>query len=102
DNKEVDMREAEVLKAGKVKEAGKLINMQLDIGNEKRQVISAIAEHYEPEELVGKEVICVTNLKPVKLRGEMSEGMDLYGEDENGKLVLATVEESQANGSVVK
>ncbi|HLR41593.1 MAG TPA: methionine--tRNA ligase [Virgibacillus sp.] len=98
----VDMRVAEVLKAEKVKKADKLIKMQLDIGNEKRQVISGIAEHYEPEALVGKKVICVTNLKPVKLRGEMSEGMVLSGEDENGKLVLATVEESQANGSVVK
>lgn len=98
----VDMRVAEVLKAEKVKKTDKLIKMQLDIGSEKRQVISGIAEHYEPEALVGKKVICVTNLKPVKLKGEMSEGMVLSGEDENGKLVLATVEQSQANGSVVK
>lgn len=98
----VDMRVAEVLKAEKMKKTDKLIKMQLDIGNEKRQVISGIAEHYQPEELVGKKVICVTNLKPVKLRGEMSEGMVLSGEDESGKLVLATVEQSQPNGSVVK
>lgn len=98
----VDMRVAEVLKAEKMKKTDKLIKMQLDIGVEKRQVISGIAQHYDPEDLVGKKVICVTNLKPVKLRGEKSEGMVLSGEDEKGKLVLATVEQSQPNGSIVK
>src|SRR5690625_3878028 len=98
----VDMRVAEVLKAEKVKNTDKLIKMQLDIGSEKRQVISGIAEFYSPEELVGKKVICVTNLKPVKLRGEMSEGMVLSGEDQYGKLVLATIEADLPNGSVVK
>jgi len=98
----LDMRVAEILEAEKMKKADKLIRLQLDIGDEKRQVISGIAEHYKPEDLVGKKVICVTNLKPVKLRGARSEGMILSGEDENGKLVLTTVEESLPNGSVVK
>ena len=98
----IDMRVAEVIKAEKVEKTDKLLKIQIDLGTEKRQVISGIAEYYEPEALVGKKVICVTNLKPVKLRGEMSEGMILSGEDENGKLVLATVEESLPNGSVVK
>ncbi|MFD1039896.1 methionine--tRNA ligase [Virgibacillus byunsanensis] len=98
----LDMRVAEVLKAEKMKKADKLLKMQLDIGNEKRQVISGIAEYYKPKDLVGKKVICVTNLKPVKLRGEMSEGMILCGEDDTGKLVLTSVEESLSNGSVVK
>lgn len=98
----VDMRVAEVLKADPVKKTDKLIKMQLDVGTDKRQVVSGIAEHYKPEELVGKKVICVTNLKAVKLRGEKSEGMILCGEDEDGKLVLASVEQSLPNGSVVK
>ncbi|MUK88086.1 methionine--tRNA ligase [Ornithinibacillus sp. L9] len=98
----LDLRVAEVVKAGKMKKADKLLKLQLDLGFEKRQVISGIAEHYQPEELIGKKVICVTNLKPVKLRGEMSEGMILSGEDENGKLSLATVEDTLPNGSVVK
>ncbi|MFC3040995.1 methionine--tRNA ligase [Virgibacillus xinjiangensis] len=98
----IDMRVAEVIKADKVKKADKLLKLQLDLGTEKRQVISGIAKYYEPEEMVGKKVICVTNLKPVKLRGEMSEGMILCGEDEDGKLVLASVEQSLPNGSVVK
>ncbi|GAB3054438.1 methionine--tRNA ligase [Virgibacillus ainsalahensis] len=98
----LDMRVAEVVQAEAVKKADKLIKLQVDLGTQKRQIVSGIAEHYKPEDLVGKKVICVTNLKPVKLRGEMSEGMILSGEDENGKLSLATVEESLPNGSVVK
>ncbi|SET74193.1 methionyl-tRNA synthetase [Oceanobacillus limi] len=98
----LDLRVAEILKAEKMKKADKLLKLQLDLGSEKRQVISGIAEHYQPDELVGKKVICVTNLKAVKLRGEMSEGMILSGEDENGKLSLASVENDLPNGSVVK
>src|SRR5699024_2745402 len=98
----IDFRVAEVLKAEKMKNADKLLRLQLDIGSEKRQVISGIAKYYEPEELVGRKVICVTNLKPVKLRGEMSEGMVLSGEDKGGNLSLATVDQSLPNGSVVK
>ncbi len=99
---DVDLRVAEVLEAENVKKTDKLIKMQLDIGSETRQVVSGIAEFYSAKELVGKKVICVTNLKPVKLRGEMSEGMVLSGEDEEGNLVLATVEANLPNGSIVK
>ena len=98
----VDMRVAEVLKAEKVKKTDKLIKMQLDIGTEKRQVISGIAQYYTPEELIGRKVICVTNLKPVKLRGEKSEGMILSGEDLEGNLSLIKADPSLPNGSVVK
>lgn len=98
----LDMRVAEVLKAEKMKKADKLLKLQLDLGAEKRQVVSGLAEHYSPEALVGKKVICVTNLTPVKLRGEMSEGMILSGEDADGKLALATVEQTLPNGSIVK
>ncbi|WP_047980705.1 methionine--tRNA ligase [Ornithinibacillus contaminans] len=98
----LDLRVAEVIHAEKMKKADKLLKLQLDLGSEKRQVISGIANFYSPEEMVGKKVICVTNLKPVKLRGELSEGMILSGEDEDGKLSLATVEASLPNGSVVK
>lgn len=98
----VDLRVGEVIKAEKMKNADKLLKLQLDLGFGKRQVISGIAEYYEPETLIGRKVICVTNLKPVKLRGEMSEGMILSGEDENGDLSLATVDQSLPNGSAVK
>lgn len=97
----LDFRVAEVLKVDKVKKADKLLKIQLDLGYEKRQVISGIAEHYTPEELVGKKVICVANLKPVKLRGELSEGMVLAGEDDGG-LSLASVDQTLKNGTKVK
>ncbi|UFU01509.1 methionine--tRNA ligase (plasmid) [Radiobacillus kanasensis] len=98
----LDLRVAEVLRAEKMKNADKLLRIQVDLGHEKRQIVSGIAKYYQPEDLVGKKVICVTNLKPVKLRGELSQGMILSGEDEEGNLSLATVEESLPNGSVVK
>ena len=97
----LDFRIAEVLKVDKVKKADKLLKIQLDLGDEQRQVISGIAEHYTPEELVGKKVICVANLKPVKLRGELSQGMILAGEDESG-LSLASVDQTLKNGTKVK
>lgn len=98
----VDMRVAEVVEADKHPKADKLLRLQLDLGSEKRQVVSGIAQHYKPEDLVGKKVICVTNLKPVKLRGELSQGMVLAGEDENGNLALAQIDQNLPNGSKVK
>ncbi|SDP67866.1 methionine--tRNA ligase [Halobacillus aidingensis] len=97
----LDFRVAEVLKVDKVKKADKLLKIQLDLGYEQRQVVSGIAEHYTPEDLVGRKVICVANLKPVKLRGELSEGMILAGEDDNG-LSLASVDQTLKNGTKVK
>ncbi|MCM3738167.1 methionine--tRNA ligase [Bacillus cytotoxicus] len=97
----VDLRVAEVLDAEPIKKADKLLKIQLDLGTEKRQVVSGIAKFYSPEELKGKKVICVTNLKPVKLRGELSQGMILAGE-ENGKLSLATVDQNLPNGTKIK
>ncbi len=97
----VDLRVAQVIQAEPVKKADKLLKLQLDLGYEKRQVVSGIAQYYKPEELVGRKVICVTNLKPVKLRGELSQGMILAGSD-NGKLSLATVDETLPNGAKVK
>lgn len=98
----LDFRVAEIVQVEKVKKADKLLKIQIDLGSEKRQIISGIAEFYTIEELIGKKVICITNLKAVKLRGEMSQGMILSGEDQNGNLSLATVEQDLPNGSVVK
>lgn len=97
----VELRVAEVIAAEPVKKANKLLKLQLDLGFEKRQVVSGIAEHYKPEQLVGRKVICVTNLKPVKLRGELSQGMILAG-SKDGVLALASVAESLPNGAKVK
>lgn len=97
----VELRVAEVIKAEKIKKADKLLKLQLDLGFEKRQVVSGIAEYYSPEELAGQKVICVTNLKPVKLRGELSQGMILAGKD-NGMLKLASIDPSIPNGTKIK
>ncbi|MEH7380125.1 methionine--tRNA ligase [Bacillus sp. JJ1533] len=97
----VELRVAEVLQVEPVKKADKLLKLQLDLGFEKRQVVSGIAQYYKPEELVGKKVICVTNLKPVKLRGELSQGMILAG-SVDGKLSVATIDQSLPNGAKVK
>jgi methionyl-tRNA synthetase len=97
----VDLRVAEVIHAEPVKKADRLLKIQLDLGYEKRQVVSGIAKHYKPEDLIGKKVICVVNLKPVKLRGELSQGMILAGSQDD-VLSVATVDNSLPNGSRVK
>ncbi|MDA7028395.1 methionine--tRNA ligase [Bacillus sp. CLL-7-23] len=96
-----DLRVAEIIQAEPIKKADRLLKLQLDLGFEKRQVVSGIAEHYKPEELVGRKVICVANLKPVKLRGEWSQGMILAGGDQ-GHFSLASVDSSLANGTRIK
>ncbi|WP_066321939.1 methionine--tRNA ligase [Bacillus sp. FJAT-29814] len=97
----IDLRVAEVIECEPVKKADKLLKLQLDLGYERRQVVSGIAQYYKPEELVGRKLICITNLKPVKLRGELSQGMILAG-SKDGKLSVATVDQSLPNGSKVK
>jgi len=97
----VELRVAEVVAAEPVPKADKLLKLQLDLGTERRQVVSGIAMFYKPEQLVGKKIICVTNLKPVKLRGELSQGMILAA-SAGDKLTLATIEGDIANGAKVK
>jgi len=77
----VDLRTAKILEAEKVKKSKKLIKLKVDLGTEQRQVLAGIAEAYEPEQLIGRTVILVANLKPVKLMGLESQGMILAGSD---------------------
>ncbi|MBB6730554.1 methionine--tRNA ligase [Cohnella zeiphila] len=97
----VELRVAQVTACEPIPKADKLLKLQLDLGFETRQVVSGIAKFYKPEELVGRKVICVTNLKPVKLRGEWSHGMILAA-SEGDHLTLAAVPDSMPNGAVVK
>lgn len=97
----VELRVAQVIAAEPVKKADKLLKLQLDLGYEQRQVVSGIAKFYTPEQLVGRKVICVTNLKPVKLRGELSQGMVLAA-SHGDQLTLTTVPDSMPNGAIVK
>lgn len=87
----IDLRVAKILTAEKVKKSRKLIKMTVSLGNEERTVVSGIAEHYKPEELIGKQVILVANLKPAKLMGIESQGMILAA-SLDGKLVVPTVD----------
>nr|WP_262385089.1 MULTISPECIES: methionine--tRNA ligase [Paenibacillus] len=97
----IELRVAQVIAAEPVAKADKLLKLQLDLGFETRQVVSGIAKFYTPEQMIGRKVICVTNLKPVKLRGELSQGMILAA-SEGDKLTLATVPDDMPNGAKVK
>ena len=87
----VQMKVAQVLAAEKVEGADKLLKLQLDIGSETRQVVSGIAKQYAPEDMIGKKVVLITNLKPAKLRGIESQGMILAA-TKGKKLTLVTID----------
>ena len=98
----VEMKVGEVLECEKIKKSSKLLKSQVKIGDEVRQIVSGIAKNYKPEEMVGKKVIVVTNLKPVKLCGELSEGMILAASDDEGNLSLGTIDKDIESGSEVR
>ena len=97
----VDIRVAEILSAEPVPKTDKLLKLILNIGEEERQVVAGIALHYSSEELIGKKVLFVSNLKPVKLRGLLSEGMILAATSPEGKVVLTAVDADIAPGSKI-
>lgn len=100
----VELKVAEVIDCAKVENADKLLKFRLDAADEggDRQILSGVAEFYpNPEELIGKKVIIVANLKPRKMRGEISQGMILSAEDDNGKLALLEAPAGMPNGSIV-
>lgn len=99
----VELVVAAVLEAGTVQGADRLLKLQVDIGGETRQIVAGIAKHYEPDQLVGRRIIVVKNLKPAKLRGELSEGMLLAASSSDGDcLELLTVSDALAPGSRVR
>lgn len=102
DFKKVDLRVAKVLEAEKVPKSEKLLKLQVSIGNEKRQIIAGIAQHYQPDELVGKKIVVVANLAPTKLMKQESQGMLLAASDSNGNLKIVTIEGDLDEGSIVK
>jgi len=99
---QVDLRVAEISDAERVPKSDKLLKLEVDLGEEtKRQVAAGLAEYYQPEELIGKQVIFVANLKPVKLRGILSQGMLLAAVSADGVPVLTAVDRKIAPGSRV-
>ncbi|ONI46567.1 methionine--tRNA ligase, partial [Candidatus Epulonipiscium fishelsonii] len=98
----VELKIGKVVECDKVPKADKLLVSKIKIGTEIRQIVSGIAKHYTPEEFVGKKVVVVTNLKPVKLRGILSEGMILCASDDDGNLAAVGPLEEIQSGSIVK
>ncbi len=98
----VDLRIAKVLACEKVKKSKKLLKLSIDLGNEKRTVVAGIAEQYKPEDIIGKNVVIVANLKPAKLMGVESKGMVLAAIGENGTPVLLLPEKNMSPGSTVR
>ena len=95
----VRMQVGEVVASERVKKSEKLLKNTVKIGSETRTVVSGIAKFYSPEEMVGKKVVVVTNLKPAKLCGILSEGMILCAEDAAGDLSLLSPEKAMESGS---
>jgi methionyl-tRNA synthetase len=94
----VELRVAEVVEAEAVPKADRLLKLQVQIGNDRRQIVAGIAQYYSPEQLVGKKVIAVVNLKPVKLRGVESNGM-LLAAKKKDKLTLLTIDSDLPSGA---
>ena len=98
---ETELRVARVLSAERVPNADKLLKLQVDLGDEQRQLVAGIAAAYEPAALVGKRIIVVANLEPARIRGVESQGM-LLAADLGGKPILATFEEDVPPGTPVR
>ncbi len=97
----LDIRIATIIAAEKVKKADRLLQITLDVGSEKRTVVSGIAEHFSAEEIIGRQVTYLANLAPRTLKGIESNGMILMAEDETGKLRFLSPDEKISAGSLV-
>lgn len=97
----IDLKVGTIAAAEKVEKADKLLKLQIDLGFETRTIVSGIAMHYQPETIIGKQVVIVSNLAPRKMRGIESNGMILMAEDSNGKLHFVSPESVINNGSGV-
>lgn len=98
----MDLRAGTITHAEKVEKADKLLKLEIDLGFEKRTVVSGIALHYSPEEIIGKQVTVVANLAPRKMRGIESRGMILMAQNDEGKLIFVSPLNTATNGSEVK
>ncbi len=97
----VELRVAKVIEASAIEGADRLLKLQVDLGSEKRQLVAGIKKTYTPEELVGKHIVVVANLKPARLRGEESQGMLLAAQTDDGP-ALVWFDKDVPPGAVVK
>jgi methionyl-tRNA synthetase len=98
----IDIRTATILEAEKVPKTTKLLKLKIDTGIDVRTIVSGIAEYYNPEDIIGRQISIVANLEPRKIKGIESKGMILMAEDKNGKLVMVAPADVVSNGSMIK
>ena len=98
---ELDLRVGRIAEVEKVPNADRLLKLQVDLGEEKRQIVAGIAQAYDPEALIGRKIIVVVNLKPARIRGVLSQGM-LLAADLDGRPIVATFDEDVAPGTRVR
>jgi methionyl-tRNA synthetase len=97
----IDLKTGTIRAAEKVPKADKLLKLEIDLGFETRTIVSGIALHFQPEDIIGKQVVVVANLAPRKMRGVESRGMILMAEDSEGKLHFISPSEKVNDGSGV-
>jgi len=102
DFSKVELKTAKVIACERVEKADKLLKLTVDVGGQTRTVVSGIARHYIPEQLIGKTVVLVANLAPAKLRGIVSEGMILCAEDSSGNLSIISPDKEMGSGCEVR
>ena len=102
DFQKLELKVAKILEAEKVEGADKLVRLKIDVGGDVRQLVAGIAKQYEPEALVGKEIVIVANLEPREIRGFTSQGMLLAAIDSDGNPVLVMPEKEVPPGSQVR
>jgi len=98
----VELRVATILGAEAHPNADRLLVLRIDLGSEQRQLVAGIRAHYQPEDLVGKQIVVVANLEPATLRGVESQGMLLAASDSEGRLAIVSPERAVAAGAKVK
>ncbi len=97
----IELRVAKIIEASEIEGADRLLKLQVDLGSEKRQLVAGIKKTYTPEELVGKHIVVVANLKPARLRGEESQGMLLAAQTDDGP-ALVSFDKDVPPGALVK
>ncbi len=101
DFEKMQFQVGEIIECRAVEKSKKLLCSQVKIGSQVKQIVSGIRKHYAPEDMVGKKVMVLVNLKPAKLAGVLSEGMLLCAEDENGELALMTPDKTMPSGAEI-
>jgi methionine--tRNA ligase beta chain len=98
--KKLDLRVAKVIRAEKIEGSRNLLKLEIDLGSEKRQIVAGISQFYQPEDLIGKEIVVVANLEPKKLMGIESQGM-LLAAEKDGEPVILVPEKEVPPGTIV-